>query len=770
MPGRSPDVGLDSPLSDVGFTPKKVKALAEKIDVHTVGDLLRYYPRRHNERGQLTDLGQLVVGEKVTVWARIVSVTDKPMGGFKSHGGGRGPRGRGGGLRLVTTVTISDSHRNLTCAFFNQFHIARKLRPGMEAMFAGTVKEFRGEMQLSSPQWAALTAGGEADDLDVIESFAGGIIPTYSLTEGISQPDIQNSVRVVLDLLAELDDPVPDEILAARGLTDLSTALHDIHRPRSQRDLQNARARLKYDESLAIQLVLARRREQAKRYPAEPCPRIEGGLLEAFDAQLPFTLTPGQRAVGEQIAEDLATIHPMNRLLQGEVGSGKTVVALRAMLQVIDAGRQAVLLAPTEVLAGQHARSLRSVLGPLGHGGELGAPLEATRISLLTGSMTASVRRDTLLTIASGQAGITVGTHALLSAGVYFAELGLVVIDEQHRFGVEQRDALRSKGPDGNPPHVLVMTATPIPRTVAMTVYGDLETSTLSELPKGRSPISTTVVPAGEKPAWLQRAWSRVREEVGKGHQVYVVCPKISDEQPKGARTGGTATDDGTDDDAGDWEAPSDDQDDAAGRRPPLSIEQVSAMLAEGPLAGLRLAELHGRMTSADKDSVMQSFAAGDVDVLVSTTVIEVGVDVANATMMVILDADRFGLSQLHQLRGRVGRGSAPGICLLVTVAPPASPARIRLDAVESTSDGFELADRDLELRREGNVLGTSQAGRASSLKLLSLSTDRQIVENARDDAQALVAADPGFARFPGLLAMAASVIDAQGQEFLSKG
>lgn len=765
MAGRSPDIGLDSPLREVGFTPRKVKALAEKIDVHTVGDLLRYYPRRHNERGQLTDLGALVVGEKVTVWARIVSVTDKPMGGFKTNGAGRRPAGRGG-LRLVTTVTISDGRRNLTCAFFNQSHIARKLRPGMEAMFAGTVKEFRGEMQLSSPQWAALTAGGEADDLEVIESFAGGIIPIYSLTEGISQPDIQHSVRVVLELLGKIDDPVPTEILAARGLADLSTALRDIHRPRSQRDLQSARARLKYDEALAIQLVLARRREQAKRYPAEPCPRIEGGLLEAFDAQLPFTLTPGQRAVGEQIAEDLATIHPMNRLLQGEVGSGKTVVALRAMLQVIDAGRQAVLLVPTEVLAGQHARSLRSVLGPLGQGGELGAPPQATRISLLTGSMTASVRRETLLTIASGQAGITVGTHALLSAGVYFAELGLVVIDEQHRFGVEQRDALRSKGPDGNPPHVLVMTATPIPRTVAMTVYGDLETSTLSELPKGRSPISTTVVPAGEKPGWLQRAWTRVREEVGKGHQVYVVCPKISDEQPKGSRSAGP----GTDDDAGGWDLPAEDQDDADGRRPPLSVEQVWAMLAEGPLAGLRLAVLHGRMTSADKDAVMQSFAAGQVDVLVSTTVIEVGVDVANATMMVILDADRFGLSQLHQLRGRVGRGSAPGVCLLVTEAPPASPARIRLDAVESTSDGFELADRDLELRREGNVLGTSQAGRASSLKLLSLSTDREIVENARDDAQRLVADDPGFDRFPGLLAMATSVIDTQGQEFLTKG
>ncbi|MDQ6657058.1 MAG: DEAD/DEAH box helicase, partial [Actinomycetota bacterium] len=509
MPANNSDVGLDSPLRDVGFGPQKVKTLAEKLDIVTVGDLLRYYPRKHNERGQLTDLGELVVGEKATVWARITDVKEKPMGG--AHG--RGRAARGAGLKLITTVTIADGRRRLTCAFFNQWHIAKRLRPGMEAMFAGTVKDFRGELQLSSPQWAALPAGGEAtDDAEVLESFAGGIIPIYSLTEGVTQYEIQNSVRVVLDLLGDIDDPVPMEILATRGLTDLGSALRDIHRPRSQQELQNAKARLSYDEALAIQLVLARRREQAKAFPAEPCPRIAGGLLEAFDAALPFTLTRGQRAVGERIAEDLATIHPMNRLLQGEVGSGKTVVALRAMLQVIDSGRQAVLLAPTEVLAGQHARSLRLVLGPLGEGGELGASTQSTRITLLTGSLTASARKEALSAIGSGQAGITVGTHALLSAGVDFAELGLVVIDEQHRFGVEQRDALRSKGPDGNPPHVLVMTATPIPRTVAMTVYGDLETSTLSELPKGRSPISTTVVPAGERPAWLDRAWQRVRE------------------------------------------------------------------------------------------------------------------------------------------------------------------------------------------------------------------------------------------------------------------
>ncbi|WP_029135393.1 ATP-dependent DNA helicase RecG [Nakamurella lactea] len=756
MAERYGDVGLDSPLRDVGVNPKHLKALDEKIGVRTVGDLLRYYPRKYNERGKLTELGKLQVGEKATVWARITDVKENQINRF-SH---RGPKS---GVKLITKVVISDGRHRLSCAFFNQWHIAKVLKVGMEAMFAGTVKEFRGEMQLSSPQWAKLSGEGEAEeDIEILESFAGGIIPIYPLVEGLSQPMIQGAIKVVLKLLGEIDDPVPTEILAAQGMTDLDSALRDIHRPRSSKELQAAQRRLKYDEALAIQLVLARRREQARSFPAEPCPRVPDGLLAAFDAALPFTLTPGQQAVGEQIALDLSTIHPMNRLLQGEVGSGKTVVALRAMLQVIDSGRQAVLLAPTEVLAAQHARSLRTVLGPLGEGGELGAPPEATRISLLTGSMTASARKEALLTIASGQAGIAVGTHALLSDGVFFAELGLVVVDEQHRFGVEQRDALRSKGPDGNPPHVLVMTATPIPRTVAMTVYGDLETSTLSELPKGRSPISTTVVPAGEKPAWLDRAWQRVHEEVGKGHQVYIVCPKIADEPGKRS----------SEDDAdSEWDAPDDGGADSVDeKRPPLSVEHVATLLAEGPLADLRLATLHGRMVPADKDETMRRFAAGEIDVLVSTTVIEVGVDVANATMMVIMDAERFGLSQLHQLRGRVGRGSAPGICLLVTEAPGGSPSRMRLAAVEATTDGFELADRDLELRKEGNVLGTSQAGTASALRQLSLTTDRDIVEAARHDAQDLVDSDPGFGKFPGLLAMAESVIGDEGQEFLTKG
>src|SRR6478752_4260156 len=493
---------------------------------------------------------------------------------------------------------------------------------------------------------------------------------------------------------------------------------------------------------MAVQLVLARRRADARNFPAEPCPRISGGLLDVFDANLPFQLTAGQRSVGEQIALDLATIHPMNRLLQGEIGSG----------------RQAVMLAPTEVLAAQHARSLREILGPLGRGGELGAPQEATAITLLTGSLPAKARKTALLTIASGQAGIVVGTHALLSEGVFFANLGLIVVDEQHRFGVEQRHALRTKHPDGNPPHVLVMTATPIPRTVAMTVFGDLDTSTLSELPRGRSAIGTIVVPAAEKPGWVERAWQRIREEVAKGHQAYVVCPKIGDDDEIEVFEDGSTFD------------PDADEESENARRPPLAVNQLAAMLRDGPLANLRLGVLHGRLPPAEKDDVMTAFTAGELDVLVATTVIEVGVDVPNATMMMIMDAERFGMSQLHQLRGRVGRGSAPGICLLVSEAPAGSVGRIRLDAVAATTDGFQLAEADLELRREGNVLGTAQAGKSTALRQLSLLRDKHVIEQAREDAIGLVGDDPEMSAWPGLAEMVSLVIASESQEYLDKG
>ena len=469
--------------------------------------------------------------------------------------------------------------------------------------------------------------------------------------------------------------------------------------------------------------------------------------------------------MGTVIGADLARDHPMHRLLQGEVGSGKTIVAVRAMLQVIDAGGQAALLAPTEVLAQQHYRSVTDLLGPLGQAGRLGGADVATRVALLTGSQPAAARREALLDAASGAAGIVIGTHALLTEHVQFADLGLVVIDEQHRFGVEQRDALREKAQDARP-HVLVMTATPIPRTVAMTVFGDLDVSTLSELPRGRSPIATHVVPAVEKPNYLDRAWQRVREEAEKGSQAYVVCPRIGGEDGPASSQRADSADPAA---AEAYAGALFDEDDVAPGRPPLAVLDVAPALAEGPLAGLRLQVLHGRLPTDEKDKAMRAFADGSADVLVATTVVEVGVDVPNATVMVIMDADRFGVSQLHQLRGRVGRGSEPGLCLLVTEAPGDSKARDRIGAVAATLDGFQLARLDLEQRREGDVLGAAQAGRKKSLKLLSVLADEALIGTARQEATALVDADPGLAAHPALAAAIAAALDEEQAEFLEK-
>ncbi|HEX8496985.1 MAG TPA: ATP-dependent DNA helicase RecG, partial [Actinomycetales bacterium] len=502
-----------------------------------------------------------------------------------------------------------------------------------------------------------------------------------------------------------------------------------------------ARQRLKWDEALVLQVVLAQRRAAAGAQAGVPRPGRPGGLLDAFDAATPFELTTGQREVGEVLAAELARPHPMHRLLQGEVGSGKTLVALRAMLAVVDSGGQAALLAPTEVLAQQHARSLRALLGPLAQGGELGAAEAATRVALLTGSLGASPRRQALAEAADGSAGIVVGTHALLSEGVAFADLGLVVVDEQHRFGVEQRDALRAKGAA---PHVLVMTATPIPRTVAMTVYGDLEVSTLTELPRGRSPITTHLVPVAEHPQWVDRAWQRVREAAAEGRQAFVVCPRIGEAQ--------------RDDDGG--EEPGESTVGEDGRRPGVAVLELLPLLQEGPLAGLRTAALHGRMPPEAKEEVMARTSAAELDVLVATTVIEVGVDVPNATVMVIMDADRFGVSQLHQLRGRVGRGAHASLCLLVSEAEQGSPARERLEAVAATSDGFALSRVDLEQRREGDVLGASQSGRRSSLRMLQLLRDTDVIVAARGAAGELVDDDPDLSRHPALAAAVAAMVD----------
>jgi ATP-dependent DNA helicase RecG len=710
---------------------KTADALASALDLRTVGDLLRHYPRRYAERGELTNVAGLTVGEHATVLARVERVGKRTM---------RSRRG------TILEVRITDGTRPLTCTFFNQAWRERELLPGRTGMFAGKVTRFRDQLQLANPEYQLLD--GDSDE-STVEDFANAIIPVYPAAAGLPTWTIRRCVRQVLDMWDGAEDPLPAEMRATHRLPGLEESLRAIHQPDGWPAVERARKRLKWDEALAVQLVLAQRRHAAVDRPAPACAPMAGGILDAFDTTLPFRLTDGQREVGEHIRADLSGVHPMNRLLQGEVGSGKTVVALRAMLQVVDAGRQAALLAPTEVLAAQHARSLTELLGDLARAGELGADDRATRLTLLTGSLNTAGRRQAMLDAASGAAGIVVGTHALIQDKVSFADLGLVVVDEQHRFGVEQRDALRARAGEGSP-HVLVMTATPIPRTVAMTVYGDLETSALRELPAGRSPITTSVVPAAEKPAWLDRAWQRIREEVLAGHQAYVVCPRIGD---------------GTGEDADQDEPPADDDSD---RRAPLAVTEVAPQLDRGPLAGLRIAVLHGRLPADEKDSVMRAFAAGDVDVLVATTVVEVGVNVPNATVMAIMDADRFGVSQLHQLRGRVGRGSAPGLCLLVTEIPDGTATRERLDAVASTVDGFELAQLDLEMRREGDILGAAQSGR-SSLRMLSLLRDQSVIEQARAEARELVEADPTLAAHSGLAGMVAEVVDDERAEYLEK-
>ncbi|NJC68160.1 ATP-dependent DNA helicase RecG [Planosporangium thailandense] len=712
---------------------KTAKALASHLDLHTAGDLIYHFPRRYDERGEHTDIRALEVGEQVTVMAQVQRTTVRPM---------RQRRGQ------LLEVTVGDgTGGTLTLTFFSQPWRERDLKPGRWGLFAGKVTEFRGKRQLNSPDYVLLddeTATSE------VEEFAGALIPVYPAAAAVPTWVIARCVRVVLDTLAPPDDPLPASVRAERGLMGLDSALREIHRPGSRESLARARRRLKWDEAFAVQLTLAQRKHRAADWPARPRPCRDDGLLAAFDVSLPYELTDGQRRVGEEVAADLAAPHPMHRLLQGEVGSGKTLCALRAMLQVVDAGGQAAMLAPTEVLAAQHYRSILELLGPMARAGELGSAAEATRVALVTGSMGAAARRAALAEVASGAAGIVVGTHALLYEGVDFADLGLIVVDEQHRFGVEQRDALRAKA--DQPPHVLVMTATPIPRTVAMTVYGDLETSVLSQLPRGRSPIASHVVPAAEKPAFLDRAWRRLREEVAAGHQAYIVCPRIGE-----AVTGDE-----------DEEAPP--PEDASERRPPLAVLEVAPLLADGPLHGLRIGVLHGKLPADEKDAVMRDFAAGKLDVLVATTVIEVGVNVPNATMMMVLDADRFGVSQLHQLRGRVGRGSAPGLCLLVTEAAEGTPARERLDAVASTVDGFKLAELDLEQRREGDVLGAAQSGRRSHLRLLSLLRDADLIRDARTDAMALIAADPELAKHPALAATVHQLVDADRAEYLEKG
>jgi ATP-dependent DNA helicase RecG len=736
---------LSTPLGKVVGQPS-ASPLAKHRDIHTVGDLLDFVPRRYFEPGKLTDLSSLVEGEDVTIVARVDRVTTRPM---------RQRKGR------MLNATITDGKRELDLTFFSAYGHEGRLVPGALGLFAGTVGRYHQTWQLTHPDYQIFDP---EEEQEAVEQYTGNLIPIY-LPAGKQMPSwkVRNVAQIVLTSLGEIPDHVPPDVRKRRGLVDLVSMYRLLHQPSTEKDVSRGRYRRKYDEAFTVQTILAQRRAAGEGVQTKPRLPIAGGLLEAFDARMPFELTAGQQEVSAEIARDLAREHPMHRLLQGEVGSGKTVVALRAMLSVIDSGGQSALLAPTEVLASQHFRSITSMLGDLAMGGMLGGSEIGTQVTLLTGSQPTGIRRRSLLDAASGDAGIVVGTHALIQEHVQFFDLGLVVVDEQHRFGVEQRDALRGKGKQ--PPHVLVMTATPIPRTVAMTVFGDMETSTLTELPMGRSPIATHVV---SNPRWFQRTWERVAEEVRAGHQTYVVCPRIGDSGSDSDQAPGVDKGEFSDEDV-------DIAFDVDESAPPVtrelrSVLQMEVELRDNPaLAGLRIAILHGRMAADDKDEVMRGFNAGTIDVLVATTVIEVGVDVANATVMAIMDADRFGISQLHQLRGRVGRGTSPGLCLLVTETE-SEVVRQRLLSVAATNDGFTLARLDLEQRREGDVLGARQSGGKSQLRLLRLLRDEDLILAAREDAFAVVQADPGLEKHPALRNVISSALDDEQAAYLERG
>ena len=709
---------------------RTAKVLETTFGIKTIGDLMRHYPRRYMVRGELSDISALHEGDETTILAQVYSASTRPM------------RGRKGSM---LEVVVTDGTDKLSLTFFNQAWREKDLKVGRQGLFAGNVGVFNNKKQLAHPDYEMIPDGSDVDS--AVEGFAGKYLPVYPASRKMPSWKISQCAQLAIGSLEEIQDFLPASIREKHNYPSLHQALVQLHQPADLDHAELSRERLTFDEAFLLQSLLVMRRIELKKLNSTSRKRISGGLLDAFDAKLPFELTAGQLAVCKEIESDLSQPHPMHRLLQGEVGSGKTIVALRAMLAVVDSGGQAALLAPTEVLAAQHLRTIQKLLGELGQGGMLGGSEKATQVTLITGSQNAAARKEALAMAANGTAGIVIGTHALLGEKVEFKDLGLIVVDEQHRFGVEQRDALKEKAI--LPPHLLVMTATPIPRTVAMTVFGDLDVSTLRELPLGRQPITTHVVPVREKPSFLERAWQRINEEVAQGHQAYVVAPRISADSDANA-----------------------DIDFLFGEESSeiTSVEELAPTLHAGPLKGLKIAILHGRLSADEKDATMLAFTKGDIDVLVSTTVIEVGVDVPNATIMVIMDADRFGVSQLHQLRGRVGRGTSPGLCLLVTQCEEETPARQRLNAVAGTLDGFELSRIDLEQRREGDVLGASQSGTQSHLRLLRVLRDEALIEQARDDAESLIATDNDLSDYPALRAELAQLQRDQAVDYLDKG
>ena len=862
------------------------KAISTHLDLHTVGEMLEYFPRKYLPRGELSSFAELVEGQDVTIIARVVHVSTRTMaarrgkitevtitdrladatgqgapagfgtGGFGTAGFGTGgpvsvvpgranrpgssaapaqswqatgqhnPRinalanstqtpavqGRGaqpasysgyadsygqdsfgqdsfaqGGLFGVPAPSMTNPGAligsQMKLSFFNAWTAAREIREGETMMFSGRVGIYRGEYTLTNPHYALLSK--DASGADVTDA-ATATVPVYRAPVKLSTDRISGYMAQLLEKvpLKELEDPVPYTIRRARKVPSLEWTYRALHTPDSEDTWRAAQAQMRYREAFVLQSALARLHSVRAAHLTQPRPAVEGGLADQLLQVLPYELTEGQQKVGAEIAADLSSESPMNRLLQGDVGSGKTVVALRAMLQVADAGGQSAMLAPTEVLAEQHLRSVLDILGDMAapedtDGSAEGTPAESeeeagrVRVRLLTASMGTRAKRKVLQELADGTAQIVIGTHALLSDEVRFHDLGLVVVDEQHRFGVEQRDGLR--GTDGALPHRLVMTATPIPRTVAMTVFGDLDVSVLDTLPAGRQKISTHVVPLAEKPAWASRLWRRAREEIDAGHQVYVVVPKIGEDgdgMEEGAAFFGASSLSGAG--AGNSAQGYFGQGGSASSDGKVQLTSVASMYsylsAEDALVGVRIGTLHGRMDPAEKTAVMTAFERGEIDLLISTTVIEVGVNVPNATLMIIMDADRFGISGLHQLRGRVGRGGYAGTCLLVTRQEEGGVSRERLDAVASTTDGFELSRIDLAQRREGDILGAAQSGSKSTLRFLRALADADIIERAREDARSVVEKDPTLAKHPSLARTIDRALDADREAFLGRG
>lgn len=708
--------------------------LEKSFGIFTINELLRHYPRRYAVRGELTDISKLLAEDDVTILAEIEAVKLR--------------RAKG---KSILEVIVTDGSANLSLTFFNQAWREKDLKAGRVGLFAGKVGFFKGKRQLAHPDFQLIPDGEDVDA--AVADFAGKYLPVYPATSKLPSWKVMQCVKLALGSLDEIPDHLPIELVKQNNYPDLKTAFQQIHEPTDLDSAERARQRLTFDEALLLQILLGQRRLEVEKLSTKSRTPNTPVLVSAFEKTLPFKYTKGQIEVNRTIEQDLSRKFPMHRLLQGEVGSGKTIVALRAMLSVVDSSGQAALLAPTEVLAQQHYRTITRLLGELANSGTVHSSGIGTQVEILTGSLPLHKKKEIKSKLANGDIGIIIGTHALISDGVSFLDLGLVVIDEQHRFGVEQRDALRMKAVQ--PPHLLVMTATPIPRTVAMTVFGDLDISTLQELPAGRVPITTHVIPVLEKPHFLNRAWQRVKEEVAKGHQVYIVAPRIRNPDKKLSER--------------EIEAAMLLGEEFLDNESMTAVEELAPQLATGDLKGLTLAVLHGQQSSEVKEQTMAAFANGQIQVLIATTVIEVGVDVPNASMIVIMDAERFGVSQLHQLRGRIGRGTVPGLCLLVSNASQDSASMHRLTAVAATLDGFELARIDLEQRKEGDVLGRSQSGGKSHLRLLRVLRDEPLIDQARKAANEILSRDPELTDLPNLRTEVAKLKSDEAARFMDK-